>query len=155
MSTHVIWSVNTWRQCPSYRKCRHMWTVAKLLKTDDQMSTHGDSVFQLKKKTWNVDTCDQWVQKNRKCRHMFLMMSTHGSQKNQKVSTHVIWSVDTWRHCPSYRKCRHMWTIAKLLKTDDQMLTHGDSVFQLKTKDLKCRHMFRKCRHMWPVSLEK
>ena len=41
-----------------------------------------------------------------------------------------------------------MWTVAKLLKTDDQVSTHdfevsthGDSVYQLKEEGLKCRHM--------------
>ena len=47
-------------------------------------------------------------------------------------------------------KCRHIETEAKLLKTDDQVLTHGECVYQLKKEGLKCQHMFMKCRHMLP-----
>ena len=44
--------------------------------------------------------------------------------KVQKVSTLTL-------------KCQHIWTIAKLLKNDDQVSTHGDNVFQLKEEGLK------------------
>ena len=46
-------------------------------------------------------------------------------------------------------------TEAKLLKTDDQVsthdfevLTHRDSMYQLKYEGMKCRHICLKYRHM-------
>ena len=80
--------------------------------------------------------------------------STHmdNVQSRIKVSTHVVkvltheYSVQKYRKCWHLTlKCRHMWIVVKLLKTDDQVSTHVVKVLthilEVSTHEKKCRHL--------------
>ena len=74
--------------------------------------------------TQKLSTHVDSVQSNIKCRHMTQKVST------PEDSVQITESVGTW--C---RKCQHTWTIAKLLKTDDQVSAH----------DLESVNTWRQC----------